>query len=72
MIISYLITSTLLMYLFLKELGKNMFSLMFLLFILSLIYQIIIFNKNKPKTCLNSFKINNYSGLFLFLSLIAT
>ncbi len=71
-IISYLITSALLMYLFLNELGKNMFSLMFLLFILSLIYQIIIFNKNKPKTCLNSFKINNYSGLFLFLSLIAT
>ena len=71
-IISYLITSALLMYLFLNELGKNMFSLMFLLFILSLIYQIIIFNKNKPKTCLNSFKINNYSGLFLFLSFIVT
>jgi len=70
--ISYLITSTLLIYLFLKELGKNMFSLLLLLFILSLIYQIINFNKKKPKTCLNSFKINNYSGLFLFLSFIAT
>jgi 4-hydroxybenzoate polyprenyltransferase len=70
--ISYLITSTLLMYLFLKELGKNMFSLLLLLFILSLVYQIINFNKKKPKTCLNSFKINNYSGLFLFLSFIAT
>tara|TARA_B100001093_G_scaffold456427_1_gene467390 strand:+ start:2198 stop:3052 length:855 start_codon:yes stop_codon:yes gene_type:complete len=69
--ISYLITSTLLMYLFLKELGKNMFSLLILLFIISLIYQIISFNKNKPKTCLNSFKINNYSGLLLFLSFIA-
>ena len=68
--ISYLITSTLLMYLFLKELGKNMFSLLVLLFIISLIYQIINFNKNEPKTCLNSFKINNYSGLFLFLSFI--
>ena len=70
--ISYLITSTLLMYLFLKELGKNMFSLLVLLFIISLIYQIINFNKNEPKTCLNSFKINNYSGLFLFLSFIVT
>ena len=68
--ISYLITSTLLMYLFLKELGKNMFSLLVLLFVISLIYQIINFNKNEPKTCLNSFKINNYSGLFLFLSFI--
>jgi len=70
--ISYLITSTLLMYLFLKELGKNMFSLLILLFIISLIYQIISFNKNKPKTCLNSFKTNNYSGLLLFLSFIAS
>ena len=58
------------MYLFLKELGKNMFSILVLLFIISLIYQIINFNKNEPKTCLNSFKINNYSGLFLFLSFI--
>ena len=70
--ISYLITSTLMMYLFWKELGKNMFSLLLLLFISSLIYQIIHFDKKKPKTCLNSFKINNYSGLFLFLSFIAT
>ena len=69
--ISYLITSALLMYLFLEELGKNMFSLFLLLFILSLIYQIIKFNENRPKTCLHSFKINNYSGLLLFLSIIA-
>ncbi len=69
--ISYLITSSLLIYLFLKELGRNMFSILILLFVISLIYQIVNFNKNKPKTCLNSFKINNYSGLFLFLSFIA-
>ncbi len=70
--ISYLTTSTLLMYLFLNELGKNMFSLLLLLFIMSLIYQIIHFDKNEPETCLNSFKLNNYSGLLLFLSFIAT
>ncbi len=68
--ISYFVTSTSLMYLFFKELGKNMFSLLLLIFIISLIYQVIKFNKDKPKTCLNSFKLNNYSGLFLFLSLI--
>ncbi len=70
--ISYLITSASLMYLFINKLGKNMFSLFILLFIISLIYQIINFNKNNPITCLNSFKINNYSGLFLFLSFIVT
>ena len=66
--ISYFVTSTSLMYLFFKELGKNMFSLLLLIFIISLIYQVIKFNKDKPKTCLNSFKLNNYSGLFLFFS----
>tara|TARA_B100000575_G_C22994156_1_gene573127 strand:- start:118 stop:972 length:855 start_codon:yes stop_codon:yes gene_type:complete len=68
--ISYFVTSTSIMYLFFEELGKNMFSLLLLIFVISLIYQVIKFNKDKPKTCLNSFKLNNYSGLFLFLSLI--
>jgi len=69
--ISYLITSSLLVHLFYENLGKNMFSLFFLLFILSLLFQIISFNKDIPKTCLNCFKVNNYSGLLLFLSIVA-
>ena len=69
--ICYLITSLMLIYLFLEEIGKNMFSFLLLLFTLSLTYQVINFNKNAPKTCLNSFKFNNYSGSLLFLSFLA-
>ena len=69
--ICYLITSLMLIYLFLEEIGKNMFSFLLLLFTLSLTYQVINFNKNVPKTCLNSFKFNNYSGSLLFLSFLA-
>ena len=69
--ISYSITTFLLMYLFMEKVGKNMFSFLLLLFTISLIYQIINFNKNAPETCLNSFKSNNYSGLLLFLSFLA-
>ena len=69
--ISYSITIFLLMYLFMEKVGKNMFSFLLLLFTISLIYQIINFNKNAPETCLNSFKSNNYSGLLLFLSFLA-
>jgi 4-hydroxybenzoate polyprenyltransferase len=36
-------------------------------FILSLIYQIKNFKRNNPKSCLASFKINNLTGLFIFL-----
>ena len=67
---SYLTTSSLLVHLFYENLGINMFSLFFLLFILSLLFQIINFNKDIPSTCLNCFKINNYSGLLLFLSIV--
>ena len=28
----------------------------------------IYFNKQKPETCLKAFKINNYSGFYLFLA----
>jgi 4-hydroxybenzoate polyprenyltransferase len=69
--ISYSITTFLLMYLFMEKVGKNMFSFLLLLFVISLIYQLINFNKNAPETCLNSFKSNNYSGLLLFLSFLA-
>ena len=36
-------------------------------FILSLIYQIKTFKVDNPKSCLFSFKINNLTGLFIFL-----
>ena len=68
---SYLITSALLIILFFEKIGINMFSFLLLLFVVSLIYQVINFNKNAPKTCLKTFRFNNYSGLLLFLSFLA-
>ena len=68
--ISYLITSLLMIYLFIEFLEIN-FSLFFLIsFIITLFYQIFKFNENKPEDCLRMFKLNNLSGFFLFLSLI--
>ena len=37
------------------------------LFVLSLIYQMIIFKKDDPKSCLISFKHNNVTGILIFL-----
>ncbi len=68
--ISYLITSLLIIYLFIEFLEIN-FSLFFLIsFIITLLYQILKFNENKPADCLRMFKLNNLSGFFLFLSLV--
>ena len=36
-------------------------------FIFSLIYQLIILKADNPKSCLLCFKINNLTGLFVFL-----
>ena len=68
--VSYLITSLLMICLFIDLLEIN-FSLFFLIsFIITLFYQIFKFNENKPADCLRMFKLNNLSGFFLFLSLI--
>ena len=66
---NYLITSGLIIFLFKEKMGVNFFSILIAIFIISLIYQVFKFNKYKPKICLRCFKINNLSGLFLFLSI---
>ena len=63
----YLITSSIIFWLIKDDLGFNMITFFSLLFLLTLIYQINIFEINKPSTCLQAFKINNLTGLFLFL-----
>jgi len=63
---SYLISSSLIVFLFYDKLGLNNFTLLMTIYILSLMYQVIIFNENNSKECLKIFKINNFSGLFLF------
>ena len=67
--ISYLISIALIVYLFYEFFGKNIFSILIIFFIVSLFYQLLKFKKNDSKKYLRLFKLNNYSGLFLFLSI---
>ena len=67
--ISYIITTVALVYLFHKSFEFNIATFFIFFFILSLFYQIFYFKKDNPETCLESFKLNNYSGLFLFLGI---
>jgi 4-hydroxybenzoate polyprenyltransferase len=62
----YFISCSLIVFLFYDKIGLNNFTLLMTIYILSLVYQIIKFNKNDSKKCLKIFKINNFSGLFLF------
>ena len=70
--LSYSITSLLILFMFKNFIGLNVFSFLLILFILSLIFQIIKFDKFNPDSCLKLFKLNNYSGLFLFLTILFT
>ena len=69
--LSYLITTILILYL-LKDILKLNYSIFFLaLFIGTLIYQIFKFDKSNSKNCLDLFKLNNLSGLLLFLTFVS-
>ncbi len=46
------------------------FLIPFSAFFITLFYQIYIFDKKKPKTCMHAFKINNFSGFYLFLTFL--
>ena len=52
----------------------NMNSVFFLFplsgFFVTLFYQIYIFDKRKPETCMQAFKVNNFSGFYLFLTFL--
>ena len=52
--------------------NMNSFYFLFplLVFFTTLFYQINIFNKRKPETCMEAFKINNFSGFYLFLTFL--
>ena len=65
----YLLTFSLIAYLFKENMGFNIFTLFLFMFFLSLIYQLKIFKKDNPNSCLKAFKTNNLSGLLIFLSI---
>ena len=68
--LNYFFSSLLLIFLFKEKLDLNLFTFFLVLFFFSLIYQLMIFNKDKGYSCLKSFKYNNLSGLLLFLAIL--
>ncbi len=67
---TYLISITLMLSIFFNFLGINIFTIFFIFFSLSLIYQLTQFDKDKKKNYLRLFKLNNFSGLLLFLGIL--
>tara|TARA_Y100001970_G_scaffold244806_1_gene311329 strand:- start:256 stop:1119 length:864 start_codon:yes stop_codon:yes gene_type:complete len=51
---------------FMIEINKTLIILS-IFFILTLIYQMKIFKPDRPETCLKAFKINNLTGMFVFI-----
>ena len=66
----YFITISIILYIFKTNLGINLSTFFLLMFFLSLIIQIKKFNRNSPLNCLKAFKMNNYSGFFMFLAIL--
>ena len=69
--VSYFLTILMTLYLFKNYIGVYIFTLFFLLFSLSLFYQLIFLKKHQPKSCLKIFKFNNYTGLIFFLNILS-
>ena len=66
----YLSTSLIILYLMKSFIGLNISSIFLIIFLLSLIYQVLMLDQNNEHSCLSMFKLNNFSGLFLFLSIL--
>jgi len=69
--LSYFLTLFILLYLFNSDLGLNDFSFLFLLFATSLLFQLFKFEIKNPQSCLSAFKVNNFSGLLLFICILS-
>ena len=69
---TYFISSISILYLFKNYIGMNFPTVFLILFILSLIYQLVKFDKKKTKNYLKLFKLNNFSGFLLFLGILFT
>ena len=66
----YSTTLLILSYLFYDHINLNIFTLFLILFSMSLIFQIKKFKITNAKSCLDSFKINNMSGILLFTMIL--
>ena len=67
----YLITFLFIIFFLKNNIGLNLSTFFTFMFILSLLYQIKVFNKNNSINCLKAFKINNFSGFFIFLAILS-
>ncbi len=68
--ITYTLSILILIFLFKNFIELNIFTFFFIIFILSLFYQVFMFNEKKASLCLKMFKLNNFSGLILFVSIL--
>ena len=69
-LLSYLISIIIFSLFFVFKMKSLYFLIPFTAFIITLLYQIFIFDKRKPKTCLQAFKVNNFTGFYLFLAFL--
>ena len=67
--ISYFISSLCLLYFFRNFIGFNILTIFLIFFYLTLIWQVLKFDKDDADKCLGIFKLNNLSGLILFLTI---
>jgi len=67
--ITYLTFITLVIYLFKDFIGVNIFTFFLIMFIFTLIFQLLKFKKHKIENCLKLFKLNNLTGLLLFIGI---
>ena len=67
--ICYMLSFTSLMWLYIEKIGINLFTLLLLMCLMTLLYQLKIFKKKDPLSCLNAFKVNNFYGFFLFFAI---
>ena len=67
--ICYFMSTILIGSLFYDQIGLNNFTVLVIIFILSLVYQVMRFKKKDPKKCLQAFKLNNFSGSLLFFGI---
>ena len=67
--IAYLTFVILVIYLFKDFIGTNFFTFFLTIFILTLIFQLLKFKGNNLENCLKLFKLNNLTGLLLFLGI---
>ena len=69
--VNYLLSLLLIIYLIKNEIGFNFLTFFMLIFILTKIYQIQIFDRTNPRSCFKAFKLNNFSGLNMFLVILS-